>query len=96
LTASFGAVHWPDAAPSAWYHTSAMRSADEILEDALALPAEARAAIAGSLISSLDDQIDPQVEELWAAEIARRIAEIDAGKVQLVPWTEVRRRLSEE
>jgi len=72
-----------------------MRSVDEILEDALALPAEARAAIAGSLISSLDDQTDQQAEELWSAEIARRIVELDAGSVQPVPWTEVRRRLSE-
>ncbi len=72
-----------------------MRSVDEILEDALAHPAEARAAIAGSLISSLDDETDADAEELWSAEIARRIAEIDAGSVQLLPWTEVRRRLSE-
>ncbi len=73
-----------------------MRSVDEILEDALALPVEARAAIAGSLISSLDDQTDQQAEELWSAEIARRIVELDAGRVQLVPWTEVRRRLSDD
>lgn len=74
-----------------------MRSADDVLRDALALPAEARAAIAGSLIKSLDDDVvDEQAEALWSAEIARRIAEIDAGQVQLVPWAEVERRLSEE
>ena len=73
-----------------------MRSVDEILEDALALPPEARAAIAGSLISSLDDQADQEVEAQWSAEIARRIGEIDTGRVQLVPWSEVRHRLSEE
>jgi putative addiction module component (TIGR02574 family) len=73
-----------------------MRSAEEVLKDALALPAEARAEIASSLIDSLDDHVDPQVEELWAAEIARRIADIDAGRVQLIPWTDVRRRLSQE
>jgi putative addiction module component (TIGR02574 family) len=79
-----------------------MRSVDEILEDALALPADARAAIASSLISSLDDQTDlndltdEEVEERWSAEIARRIAEIDAGRVQLVPWTEVRRRVARD
>jgi putative addiction module component (TIGR02574 family) len=74
-----------------------MRSADEVLEDALALPASARAAIAGSLIDSLDeDGVDEQAEELWSAEVARRIADIDAGRVQLVPWTDVRQRLFEE
>ncbi|HZO25699.1 MAG TPA: addiction module protein [Chloroflexota bacterium] len=71
-----------------------MRSADEILEDALALPVEIRARIAGSLIESLDEgALDEQADELWSAEIARRIADIDAGRVQLVPWSDVRRRL---
>ena len=73
-----------------------MRSADDVLKDALALPAEARAEIAGALIGSLDDDaVDEQAEQLWSAEIARRIAEIDEGKVQLVPWSEVERRLSD-
>jgi putative addiction module component (TIGR02574 family) len=71
-----------------------MHSAQEILDDALSLPAEARAMIAGSLIESLDDDApEEQVEELWSAEIARRIADIDAGRVQLVPWSDVRRRV---
>lgn len=72
-----------------------MRSADEILKEALALPAEARAVIAGTLIGSLDESADENAETLWSVEIARRVAEIDAGKVQLVPWTEVRTRLFE-
>ena len=72
-----------------------MRSADEILNDALALPVEARAAIAGSLLESLDDDApEEQVEALWSAEIARRITEIDEGRVQLVPWSQARQRLS--
>jgi len=72
-----------------------MRSADDVLKDALALPADDRAKIDGSLIESLDDDIaDEDAEELWSAEIARRIAEIDTGKVQLVPWPDVRQRLS--
>lgn len=72
-----------------------MRSADEILEEALALPAEARAAIAGTLIGSLDESADENAEALWSVEIARRVTEIDTGRVQLVSWTEVRRRLFE-
>ncbi len=74
-----------------------MRSADEILLEALALPTEARASIAGSLIGSLDeDADDEQAEELWSAEIARRVVEIDKGRVQLVSWAEARQRLSDE
>lgn len=70
------------------------RSAADILQDALALPAEARAAIASRLISSLDDAVDDDAEAAWSAEIARRIEDIDAGTIPLVPWTEVRRRLA--
>jgi putative addiction module component (TIGR02574 family) len=73
-----------------------MRSVNEILEEALMLPAEARAAIAGSLLDSLDDVVDEQAEALWSAEIERRIAEIDSGQVQLIPWCEVRDGLFRE
>jgi putative addiction module component (TIGR02574 family) len=49
------------------------------------------------LIESLDEgALDERAEELWSAEIARRIADIDAGRVQLVPWSDVRRRLFDE
>lgn len=73
-----------------------MRSADEILKDALALSVRDRATIAGSLIESLDDgATDEDAEAQWSTEIARRIAEADAGKVQPVPWSVVRQRLRE-
>ena len=65
----------------------------ELLKKALALPAEARAALAGSLLDSLDEAVDPAAEALWENEIAKRIEELDAGKARTVPWTEVRRRI---
>jgi putative addiction module component (TIGR02574 family) len=65
----------------------------ELLKRALALPAEARAALAGSLFESLDDTVDPSAEEEWNQEIARRIEELDSGKVKPVPWSEARRQL---
>lgn len=70
------------------------RNVAELLREALELPPEARAALAGSLIDSLDDEVDEGVEAAWDAEIARRIQELDEGKVKLVPWAEVRRRLT--
>jgi putative addiction module component (TIGR02574 family) len=70
------------------------REANDLLEKALALPAEDRAALASSLIDSLDAQTDASVEEAWNKEIARRIEELDSGKAKTVPWTEVRRRIS--
>lgn len=66
----------------------------ELLKKALALPAEARAALAGSLLDSLDDTVDESAEEEWKEEIARRVEELDSGKVKPVPWAEARRQIS--
>jgi putative addiction module component (TIGR02574 family) len=66
----------------------------ELLKKALALPPEARAALAGSLLESLDDTVDSSAEEEWSREIARRIEELDSGKVKPIPWAEARRQIS--
>jgi putative addiction module component (TIGR02574 family) len=69
------------------------RDAAEVLKDALALPLEARAALIGSLVDSLDTEVDQDAEEAWREEILRRLQEIDSGVTKLVPWAEARRRL---
>lgn len=66
----------------------------ELLKKALALPPEARAALAGSLLESLDETLDASAEEEWNREIARRIRELDSGKVKPIPWSEARRQIS--
>lgn len=71
------------------------RDAAEILKEALALPARDREALAESLFASLDGHLDEDAESAWAAEIDRRVAELDAGAVSTIPWPEVRRRLFE-
>ena len=68
-------------------------NASKLLEEALKLPVEARAALAGSLLESLDDTVDEDVEQAWAVEIARRLEEVQSGKVKGVPWAEARRRI---
>ena len=69
--------------------------ASDILKRALTLPAEARAAIASSLLECLDEgPAKDGVEAAWSDEIQRRIDEIDSGKVQLIPYEEVRRRMA--
>ena len=70
------------------------REAAEILKDALALPTEARAALAGSLLESLDTDVHEDAESAWATEVNRRLAELDSGTVKTIPWAEVRRRLA--
>ena len=70
------------------------RDATDILRDALELPPEARAALAGSLLDSLDQTVDEDAESAWEVEIVTRLKELDEGRVQLVPWVEARRRIT--
>jgi putative addiction module component (TIGR02574 family) len=67
----------------------------KLLEEALQLSPEVRAALAASLLESLDEGVDEDAEDAWAAEIARRIHELDSGAVTPVPWSEARRRILE-
>jgi len=71
------------------------RDAAEILKDALALPTEARAALAGSLLESLDTEVDEDAEAAWGSEINRRVAELETGVLRPIPWADVRRRLAQ-
>jgi len=72
------------------------QDATELLQRALALTAEERAELAGSLLESLDgDAEDPQaVEAAWNEEIARRIEDLDSGKVKPVSLDAFRRKLT--
>lgn len=70
--------------------------ADELLKKAMALPPEDRGALAASLLDSLDEgEVDLDVEAAWQHEVARRMEEIESGKVKTVPWREVKRRTRE-
>jgi putative addiction module component (TIGR02574 family) len=69
------------------------RDAGEILKEALALPPEARAALADYLWDSLDPEVDPDVEESWRQEIRRRLIDLNSGAVTAIPWAEARARL---
>ena len=69
------------------------RDAAEILKEAMALPTEARAALADSLLDSLDTEVDADAEAAWQIEIQRRVAGLDSKSVTPIPWAEVRSRL---
>ena len=72
-----------------------MSSTVEALEaEALQLSAAERARLVERLIASLD--IDPEVEEAWAAEVERRNAEIENGAVSLVSGPEALAKLKAE
>ncbi|NDJ12357.1 MAG: addiction module component CHP02574 family protein [Acidobacteriia bacterium] len=70
-----------------------MTSSAELFRDAMALPAEARAALADSLLESLDHEMDDDAEQAWSIEIRRRLSQIDSGVVAMIPWTEARQSL---
>jgi putative addiction module component (TIGR02574 family) len=67
--------------------------AREILAEALRLPDRERAEPAAELIASLDPQADSGAARAWEEEIARRLAELDSGKVAPVPWSAARREI---
>jgi len=70
------------------------RDVIEILEDALALPLEARAALINSLVDSLDSEVDENAEDLWQKEILNRVEQINRQEARTEPWPAVRARLT--
>jgi putative addiction module component (TIGR02574 family) len=73
----------------------AMSSTVEALEaEALQLSAEERGRLIERLIASLD--VDPGVDDAWAAEVERRNAQIESGAVSLIPGPEALARLKAE
>jgi putative addiction module component (TIGR02574 family) len=67
--------------------------AARILDEALRLPAEARAAIADSLLDSLDTAVDPDAEDAWRQEIRKRIRDLDSGSTKPVLWSDARKSI---
>ncbi len=72
-----------------------MTDVEAVLVAAMRLPVEARAAVAAELIDSLEgvDEADEDVEAAWSEEIRQRLADVDAGVVTPIPWSEARRRI---
>ena len=68
----------------------------DLLKRALSLPVDERAALANTLLDSLDqanDQADDSVQEAWDKEVARRMKDLDAGRAVTVPWEELHQKL---
>jgi hypothetical protein len=65
----------------------------KLRSDALSLPEAERAELAHTLVMSLDLPADPDARVAWDEEIARRMAEIDAGTAPLVDRAEFQRQM---
>jgi putative addiction module component (TIGR02574 family) len=66
---------------------------EQIAEEALALPSEARALLADLLVESLDPAEDGYIRQLWAAEALRRVGEVRSGRVKTIPGDEALARV---
>jgi putative addiction module component (TIGR02574 family) len=69
------------------------RAVQDLYEKASELTPDDRAELAGLLLESIEEPPDEGVEEAWAAEIEKRMADFRAGRVKTIPWSEVRARL---
>ena len=66
---------------------------EQLVEQAMILPSEARARLADLLVESLDDGELGPIDSIWAAEAKRRRDEIRAGQVESIPGEDALRRV---
>jgi putative addiction module component (TIGR02574 family) len=70
-----------------------MATSEDIFRDAMALPADARAALTERLVESLAQDISPEITTAQFAEVRRRIAQVESGEVGLIPGDEALARV---
>jgi len=66
--------------------------ASDLLKKAMALPVAERAALANTLLDSLETA-DQSVEEAWDEEVERRMKDLKAGRAVTVPWEKLHAEL---
>ena len=75
-----------------------MQKTDELMDEAMSLPVELRAQLVDKLLKSLNPA-QAEIDELWALEAEKRVADLEAGKVRPIPGEEVfekiRKRLNQ-
>jgi putative addiction module component (TIGR02574 family) len=66
---------------------------EQIADEALSLPSEARALLADRLVESLDPSEDGNVRQLWVTEALRRRDDVRSGRVKTIPSDEALARV---
>lgn len=61
-----------------------------VLSAAQQLPEQDRMRLIDALWDTLPEELDAPLSDEWAGEIERRIAELEAGTAQTIPWSQVR------
>ncbi|MGA3213217.1 MAG: addiction module protein [Terriglobales bacterium] len=64
----------------------------DLLKRAIALPVDERAALANTLLDSLENN-EESVQQAWDEEVERRIKDLKAGKAVTIPWEQLHREL---
>lgn len=67
--------------------------ARELDDTLLGLPPKERARLAECLISSLDQESDPNAEKLWLEEAERRLDEFASGSINAISAGEAEREV---
>ena len=70
------------------YSDSMTQAVAQILEEAEQLSAPERAELADRIVESLAHDIPPDIAQAQITEVRRRIAEVEAGEVALIPGEE--------
>lgn len=68
---------------------------EQILKEALALPDDSRLLLAERLVESVNSSTSPDLEARQLAEVQRRMADVEAGRVELVPGSDALREVRE-
>lgn len=66
---------------------------EELVDQAMILPGEARARLADLLVESLDSSDLGPIDKLWATEAKRRRDEVRTGQVETVPGEDALRKV---
>lgn len=66
---------------------------DKLLEAALLLPADERASLVEKLLQSLNLPTEAEVDRLWVEEAERRVSQVEAGEVEVIPGEQVFARI---
>jgi putative addiction module component (TIGR02574 family) len=73
------------------------KTADDLREEVLALPAQERARIASDLLASLDSEAveEDEIDRLWSVETQRRAAMLDSGDAGTLTWDDIEQRFAD-
>jgi putative addiction module component (TIGR02574 family) len=65
-----------------------MINVDELMSEAESLPIEIKTQLIDRLLNSINPSQE-KIDQIWAVEVEKRVAEIESGKVKTIPGAQV-------